>query len=115
MPQKKKVKTKKREKKSVPEGKACIKATFNNTIVTLTDPNGNVLAWSSSGAVGFKGSRKGTPYAAQMAASTAARKAAEYGGGSRQGSRKRPRGCHPRPAKLRAVHHQYQGCNAHSA
>jgi len=79
MPQKKKVKTKKREKKSVPEGKACIKATFNNTIVTLTDPNGNVLAWSSSGAVGFKGSRKGTPYAAQMAASTAARKAAEYG------------------------------------
>ena len=79
MPQKKKVKAKKREKKSVPEGRACIKATFNNTIVTLTDPNGNVLAWSSSGTVGFKGSRKGTPYAAQMAASTAARKAMEYG------------------------------------
>jgi len=79
MPQKKKVKAKKREKKSVPEGRACIKATFNNTIVTLTDPNGNVVAWSSSGTVGFKGSRKGTPYAAQMAASTAARKAMEYG------------------------------------
>jgi len=79
MPQKKKVKSRKREKKSVPEGRACIKATFNNTIVTLTDPNGNVLAWSSSGTVGFKGSRKGTPYAAQMAANAAARKAMEYG------------------------------------
>ena len=79
MPQKKKVKSRKREKKSVPEGRACIKATFNNTIVTLTDPNGNVLAWSSSGTVGFKGSRKGTPYAAQMATNAAARKAMEYG------------------------------------
>ena len=79
MPQKKKVKSRKREKKSVPEGRACIKATFNNTIVTLTDPNGNVLAWSSSGTVGFKGSRKGTPYAAQMAANASARKAMEYG------------------------------------
>ena len=79
MPQKKKTKAKKRERKSVPEGRACIQATFNNTIVTLTDPNGNVLAWSSSGTVGFKGSRKGTPYAAQLAASNAARKAMEHG------------------------------------
>ncbi len=79
MPQKKKVKTRKRERKSVPEGRACIQATFNNTIVTLTDPNGNVLAWSSSGTAGFKGSRKGTPYAAQLAATNAARKAMEHG------------------------------------
>ena len=79
MPQKKKAKTRKKERKSVPEGRACIQATFNNTIVTLTDPNGNVIAWSSSGTVGFKGSRKGTPYAAQLAASNAARKAMEHG------------------------------------
>jgi len=79
MPQKKKTKARKRERKSVPSGRACIQATFNNTIVTLTDPNGNVLAWSSSGTVGFKGSRKSTPYAAQMAANNAARKAMEHG------------------------------------
>jgi small subunit ribosomal protein S11 len=79
MPQKKKTKSRKRERKSVPEGRACIQATFNNTIVTLTDPNGNVIAWSSSGTVGFKGSRKSTPYAAQMAANSAARKAMEHG------------------------------------
>jgi small subunit ribosomal protein S11 len=79
MPQKKKIKARKREKKSVVEGRACIQATFNNTIVTLTDPNGNVLAWSSSGTVGFKGSRKSTPYAAQLAANNAARKAMEHG------------------------------------
>jgi len=79
MPQKKKTKSRKRERKSVPEGRACIQATFNNTIVTLTDPNGNVIAWSSSGTAGFKGSRKGTPYAAQLAATNAARKAMEHG------------------------------------
>jgi small subunit ribosomal protein S11 len=79
MPQKKKTKARKRERKSVPLGRACIQATFNNTIVTLTDPNGNVIAWSSSGTVGFKGSRKSTPYAAQMAANNAARKAMEHG------------------------------------
>jgi len=79
MPQKKKTKARKRERKSIPEGRACIQATFNNTIVTLTDPNGNVIAWSSSGTVGFKGSRKSTPYAAQMAANNAARKAMEHG------------------------------------
>lgn len=69
----------KREKKSVPRGRAYIRSTFNNTIVTLTDPNGNVVAWSSSGGSGFKGSRKGTPYAAQLAGETAARKAMEHG------------------------------------
>jgi small subunit ribosomal protein S11 len=71
--------TKKREKKIIPTGRAYIQATFNNTIVTLTDPQGNVVAGSSSGAAGFKGSRKSTPYAAQMAATNAARKAMDAG------------------------------------
>lgn len=70
---------KKREKKNVPRGSAHIKSTFNNTIVTLTDPAGNTLAWESAGTVGFKGSRKGTPYAAQQAAESAAKKAQEHG------------------------------------
>jgi len=70
---------KQKEKKSVPAGKAYIHSTFNNVIVTLTDPAGNVLSWGSSGTAGFKGSRKGTPYAAQMAAESAAKKAKEYG------------------------------------
>ncbi len=79
MAQKKKAKGKKRERKSVPVGKAFIQSTFNNTIVTLTDPQGNVIAWGSSGTAGFKGSRKGTPYAAQLAARDAARKGMEHG------------------------------------
>lgn len=72
-------KTGKREKKSIPYGAAHIQATFNNTIIAITDPNGGVLAWSSAGSLGFKGSRKGTLYAAQMAAETAAKKVIEYG------------------------------------
>jgi len=72
-------KVRRRERKSVPRGQAHIQATFNNTIVTLTDPNGNVLSWGSSGAQGFKGSRKSTPYAAQVTAESAARKAMEHG------------------------------------
>ena len=68
-----------RERKSVPRGRAYIQSTFNNTIVTMTDPGGNVISWSSSGSAGFKGSRKSTPYAAGMAAETAARKAMEHG------------------------------------
>jgi len=75
----KKPRTRRREKKAVANGKAFIQSTFNNTIVTLTDPQGNVLAWGSSGTSGFKGSRKGTPYAAQLAAHDAARKAMEQG------------------------------------
>jgi small subunit ribosomal protein S11 len=63
----------------VPEGVAHVHATFNNTIVTITDPQGLVVGWSSAGSVGFKGSRKGTPFAAQMAAEAAARKVSEYG------------------------------------
>jgi len=68
-----------RERKSVPRGRAYIKSTFNNTLVTLTDPNGNVISWASSGGSGFKGSRKGTPFAAQLAGENAARKAMDHG------------------------------------
>lgn len=75
----KKPKIRKREKKNVSFGHAYIKSTFNNTIVSITDPSGGVIAWSSSGQVGFKGSRKSTPFAAQMAAETAAKKAQEHG------------------------------------
>ena len=72
-------KTRRREKKNVPHGAAHIKSTFNNTIVSITDPQGNVIAWASSGHVGFKSSRKSTPFAAQLAAENAARKAQEHG------------------------------------
>jgi small subunit ribosomal protein S11 len=70
---------KKKTRKAVPEGVVCIHSTFNNTIVSITDPQGNVIAWASAGTVGFKGSRKGTPFAAQVAAESAARKAADAG------------------------------------
>jgi small subunit ribosomal protein S11 len=70
---------KKKEKKNIPLGVVHIQATFNNTIVTVTDQTGNVVAWSSSGSLGFRGSRKGTPFAAQQAALTAANKAKESG------------------------------------
>ncbi len=79
MPQKKRARGRRRERKSIPTGRAYSQSTFNNTIVTLTDPQGNVMAWGSSGTAGFKGSRKGTPYAAQLAARDAARKAMEQG------------------------------------
>jgi small subunit ribosomal protein S11 len=70
---------KKKEKKNIPTGVAHIQSTFNNTIVTITDPIGNVISWSSSGTQGFKGSRKSTPFAAQLAAEDAAKKAMEHG------------------------------------
>src|SRR4030095_14885925 len=70
---------KRKEKRVVPHGVAHIQATFNNTIVTLTDPEGSVVGWSSAGKVGFKGSRKGTPFAAQMAAQNASVAAREAG------------------------------------
>jgi small subunit ribosomal protein S11 len=79
MVQKKRTKAKKRERKNIPVGRAYIQATFNNTIITLTDPKGDVISWGSSGTAGFKGWRKGTPYAAQLAAGNAARKAMEHG------------------------------------
>ncbi|GBE14367.1 MAG TPA: 30S ribosomal protein S11 [Proteobacteria bacterium] len=69
----------KRVKKNVPVGVAHIQATFNNTIITITDPVGNTLAWSTAGSKGFKGSRKSTPFAAQLAAEDAAKKAMEHG------------------------------------
>lgn len=78
-PQKGAKKQRRKEKKNVAFGHAHIKSTFNNTIVTITDPQGQVIAWSSSGQVGFKGSRKSTPYAAQMAAEAAARRAMDNG------------------------------------
>jgi small subunit ribosomal protein S11 len=71
--------SKKKEKANIPTGIAHIQSSFNNTIVTITDPAGNTVAWSSSGAQGFKGSRKSTPFAAQLAAESAAKKAMEYG------------------------------------
>jgi small subunit ribosomal protein S11 len=72
-------KPRRKEKKNVAAGHAYIKSTFNNTIVSITDPSGAVISWASSGQVGFKGSRKSTPFAAQLAAEAAARKAQEHG------------------------------------
>ncbi|HMK44891.1 MAG TPA: 30S ribosomal protein S11 [Dissulfurispiraceae bacterium] len=74
-----KKRTGKKVKKHIPVGAAHIQTTFNNTIVTITDANGAVIAWSSAGSLGFKGSRKGTPFAAQMASEAAAKKAMEMG------------------------------------
>ena len=73
---------KRKDRTNITSGVAHVNATFNNTIVTITDAQGNTIAWSSSGAQGFKGSRKSTPYAAQMASEMAARAAAEHGGGA---------------------------------
>jgi small subunit ribosomal protein S11 len=72
-------KTKKKVKKNVPQGIAHIQATFNNTLILISDPDGNAVAWSSAGSKGFKGSRKGTPFAAQIAAQDAAQKARDNG------------------------------------
>lgn len=72
-------KGKQKERKNIPVGMAFIHASFNNTIVTITDPVGNVISWASAGAVNFKGSRKGTPFAAQVAADKASRAAQEHG------------------------------------
>ena len=75
----KKVIKKRRERKNIEKGAAHIRATFNNTIVTITDVAGNAVSWASAGELGFKGSRKSTPYAAQMASETAAKAAIEHG------------------------------------
>ena len=72
-------KARKKEKKNISHGQAHIKSTFNNTIVTITDQTGNTISWASAGNVGFKGSRKSTPFAAQLAAEAAARRAQEHG------------------------------------
>ena len=73
------VRTKRRERKNIEKGAAHIRSSFNNTIVTITDTNGNALSWTSAGEMGFRGSRKSTPYAAQTAAETAAKAAMEHG------------------------------------
>ncbi|MFP4167692.1 MAG: 30S ribosomal protein S11 [Desulfonatronovibrionaceae bacterium] len=75
----KKKSTKKRVRKNIPTGLAYVNASFNNTMITFTDSNGNVVSWGTSGQSGFKGSRKSTPFAAQKAAETAAKKAQEHG------------------------------------
>jgi small subunit ribosomal protein S11 len=72
-------KPRRKDKKNIPLGQAHIKSTFNNTIVSITDPTGAVISWASAGEVGFKGSRKSTPYAAQMAAEAAAKRAQDHG------------------------------------
>ena len=79
MAEKKRGRGRRRERKSIPRGRAYVQSTFNNTLITMTDLNGNVVAWGSGGVAGFKGSRKSTPYAAQMAAERAARGAMEHG------------------------------------
>ncbi|MDA0269821.1 MAG: 30S ribosomal protein S11 [Chloroflexi bacterium] len=71
--------TRRRERKNVPRGRVYVSSTFNNTIITITDPNGNTISWGSAGIVGFKGSRKSTPYAAQLAGERAAQVAMEHG------------------------------------
>ncbi|MFY9642217.1 MAG: 30S ribosomal protein S11 [Rhodomicrobium sp.] len=76
---KEKARVKRREKKNIASGVAHVAASFNNTMITITDAQGNAISWSSSGAMGFKGSRKSTPYAAQVAAEDAGRKAQEHG------------------------------------
>ncbi|NCA98824.1 MAG: 30S ribosomal protein S11 [Clostridia bacterium] len=73
------VRPKKRERKNIDRGSAHIHSSFNNTIVTITDPNGNAISWASAGGMGMKGSRKGTPFAAQMAAESAAKTAVDHG------------------------------------
>jgi small subunit ribosomal protein S11 len=75
----KRARTKKKIKKNIENGVVHIQSTFNNTIITITDPNGNVVSWSSAGMNGFKGSRKSTPFAAQLASEDAAKKAREHG------------------------------------
>jgi small subunit ribosomal protein S11 len=82
MARKTNTRTKQKEKRQVAHGLAYIHATFNNTIITITDPQGNVLCWSSAGHVGFKGSRKGTPFAAQLAAEDCCKDAKQHGMGS---------------------------------
>jgi small subunit ribosomal protein S11 len=79
MPEKKRPRARRKERRAVPVGKAFIQSSFNNTIITITDPEGNVIAWGSAGSAGFKGSRKGTPSAAQMAARDAVKRAQVLG------------------------------------
>ena len=103
MAAKKQVRTriKRSERKNIAVGAAHIKSTFNNTIVSITDPQGNVISWQSAGTVGFKGSRKSTPFAAQMAAEAAAKTAMEHGLRVRERPGLRPRDGYPLAAGRR--------------
>jgi small subunit ribosomal protein S11 len=96
-------KPRRKEKKNVAVGVAHIKSTFNNTIVSITDPSGAVIAWASSGQVGFKGSRKSTPFAAQLAAEAAARRAQEHGMKKVPARAARPRSARCRPPAWRSA------------
>ena len=96
-----------RDKRKVERGQAHIQSTFNNTIVTITDAAGNALSWASAGQLGFRGSRKSTPYAAQMAADTAAKAASDYGLKTIEVFVKGPGSCNPCPAGSRS------GCNTY--
>ena len=98
---------KKKEKRVVHSGIVHIQATFNNTIVTIADQEGNVVSWSSAGSLGFRGSRKGTPFAAQQAAMTAANKASESGIADGRSAGQRPR-FGPRVGGARAIHGRYR-------
>ena len=108
-----------RERRTVARGKAFIQSTFNNTLITITDMNGNTLCWASSGSAGFKGSRKGTPYAAQVAAETVARKAADFGMGqvevSLKGSGIRARVRSSLTPSRRHSGYEHYRCNAYTA
>ena len=99
---------KRKEKKVVPAGRAYVSSTFNNTIISMTDPVGNVISWGSSGTAGFKGSRKGTPYAAQLAARDAARRAMDNGMRQIDIFVKGP-GSGREAAIRRSAHYQYPG------
>ena len=98
---------KKKEKRVVHTGIVHIQATFNNTIVTIADQEGNTISWSSAGSLGFRGSRKGTPFAAQQAAMTAANKASESGSASGGSAGQRSR-LGPRIGRARFVHRRYR-------
>lgn len=107
-----------RERKNISSGVAHVNSTFNNTMITITDAQGNAISWSSAGALGFKGSRKSTPYAAQVAAEDAAKKAAEHGMRTLEVEVRGPgsgRICSARSAGCRFPHHVHPRRDADSA
>ena len=110
----KKVRTRRKERKNIEKGAVHISSSFNNTMVTITDTQGNALSWASAGGMGFRGSKKSTPFAAQTAAETAAKAAMEHGLKTVEVFVKGP-GCDPRPADGRTRGHYDQGRHPHSA
>src|ERR1700745_2177611 len=118
-PAPKRARGRRKPKKNIPVGQAHIKTSFNNTIVSLTDTQGNVIAWESAGGAGFKGSRKSTPFAAQVTADAAARKGLEEGpqkvGGRREGPGLGPRDGDPLAAGCRPRRDGSEGCDTTGA